>query len=450
MPSARPILRTSFLSLCSALAALSLSAQNFYHSAVTAETASRAGIYTPDAANVMDAVALNPAGLAALDHASANTLLLSGIAWGSFSNAANRDSTMRLRPGFVPFGAVGTPVGTGRWRVALALTPDMLSSVHWRYADSPGTAGADYGSQPEKSAILVYRMAAAAGLPVTLKLSLGANLGLIYNENTLVAPYIFQENPQLQGLKTLLALGTRGFGWGGGVGLTFRPVQHLELSAAWSSPVTVNSHGHASGNMGVQFQALGIPFQPDFQYRASVKVKLPQTAFVAGRWQATRSTGIDFQGDFANYRTAFNRLPIHLTDGSNPDINSFLGSSSFRDQVPLRWSDQLTARVAIDRAVGERFKLDAGYIERGSLVPNGTLTPLTGPIMKHGLSTGFEYDRGELRLAAAYAVNFSQTARVETSGLLAGEYSNSRLTVGTQALTLSAAWRLRLPGRSQP
>ena len=202
--------------------------------------------------------------------------------------------------------------------------------------------------------------------------------------------------------------------------------------------------------LGAQFQALGIPFQPDFVYRASVKVKLPQTVLVAGRWQATRSFGINLQGDFANYRTAFNRLPIHLTDGNNTDINSFLGSDSFRDQVPLGWSDQLTARIAADRALGEHFKINAGYAQHGSLVPNGTATPLTGPIMKHGLSTGLEYDRGELRLAAAYAVNLNQTARVGTSGLLAGEYSNSRLTVGTQALTLGAAWRIRIPGRSRP
>ena len=137
MPSATSILRNLPLLLCVFWISRLVSAQDFYHAAVSAETASRAGIYSPNPANVVDAVSLNPAGLTALDHASANTLLLSGIAWGSFSNSANDHSSMRLRPGFVPFGAVGAPVGAGRLRLALSLTPEMLSSVHWRYGDSP-------------------------------------------------------------------------------------------------------------------------------------------------------------------------------------------------------------------------------------------------------------------------------------------------------------------------
>jgi long-subunit fatty acid transport protein len=445
MPVARSCVRLLYLLLVSASAARPLSAQDFYRPGTSAETAAHAGIYAPDATNVTDAIAINPAGLAALTHPVANTVLLSGVAWGSFSNAANSESAMRLRPGFAPFGALGRPLGGGPWSLALGFTPDFLSSVHWHYADSPGTAGADYGSQLETSEVLAYRLATGAGVRVSPRLSLGATLGLVYNENTLVAPYVFQQNPQLRGLKTLLALGTRGFGWGGGVGFAARPLRSLDLNAAWSSPVTVNSAGHASGNMGVQFQALGIPFKPGFSYSARVKVKLPQTVLIATGWQATRSVCIRLQGDYANYRTAFNRLPISLTNGSNPDINGFLGSNAFQDQFPLHWRDQYAARVALDRSLLEYWKLSAGYTERSTIIPNGTLNPLNGPLMKHNLSTGLEYQREELRLAAAYAVNFSQTAHVDQSGLLAGEYSRSRLTVGTQAVILSLAWRIQRP-----
>jgi long-subunit fatty acid transport protein len=418
-------------------------AQDFYHGGVSAQTMARAGIYTPGATDALDAIALNPAGLTALAAPTANAMLFSGLARGSFSDAANADSAMRLRPAFVPLGAVGAPLGRSRWSVGLAFAPDFVSSVRWRYADSPGTAGADYGPQSETSQILAYRAAAGAAFAPTPRLSVGATVGLVYNQNTLVAPYIFQENPSLQGLKTLLAMRTRGFGWGGSLGLTARPGRKLDLGAAWSSPVTVNGRGHASGNLGEQFAVLGIPFAPDFTYSARVRVRLPQTLLIAGRWQAARSLGLSLQGDYANFHDAFRSLPVALSHGSNAEINGFLGSSSIRDEIPLDWSDQYTLRLAADRAFGEHYRLAAGYTRRSSLVPNGTLTPLNAAILKNALSTGVEYQDGEVRLGAAYAINLNQSANVGTSGLLAGEYSQSRLTIGTQALVLELALRLK-------
>ncbi len=84
--------------------------------------------------------------------------------------------------------------------------------------DAPGVAGASYGLQEQKSAILAGRAAAGLGIMVTPRLSFGVTVGADYNTNTLIAPYIFQSQPQLAGLKTLLALRTSGYGWNGSVG----------------------------------------------------------------------------------------------------------------------------------------------------------------------------------------------------------------------------------------
>ncbi len=335
------------------------------------------------------------------------------------------------------------PIGRSRWSAGLGVTPDFLSRVYWHYSDSPGTGGADYGAPAEESEISAYRVAAGVAFAPSPRLSLGATLGLVYNQNALVAPYIFQENPSLAGLKTLLALHTRGLGWGGSIGIATRPTRKLEIGAAWSSPIVVNGKGHASGDLGEQFAVLDIPFQPDFIYRARVRVELPQSFFLGGRWQATHSLGLSLQGDYAGFHHAFRNLPIHLTHGNNADINAFLGSSSIHDEVPLNWSDQYTLRLAFDRALGEHYQVGGGYTRHSSLVPNGTLTPLNAAIMKNGLSTGIEFHDDRIRAAAAYAINLNQSASVGTSGLLAGEYSNSHLTIGTQALILEFALRLK-------
>lgn len=419
-----------------------LPAQDFYHGGVSAGTVAQAGIYAPATGNAIDALALNPAGLTRLDSLTVNSVLFLGSDRGSFTDSTNHHSPMRLRIGAVPIGAIGGPLGHSRFSAGIGVSPDFLSSVHWNYADKPGTGGADYGLQAEKSQILGLRGSAGVGFAVTPRISVGATLGLVYNENTLDAPYIFQENAQLKGLKTLLDLHTHGFGWGGSFGVSAQPAAKLALSAAYSSPISIGTHGFASGNMGEQFQVLDIPFQPTFAYDARVGVKLPQSVIAGGRFQATRTTGLSLEGDWADFSHAFHTLPVSLANGTNSDINGFLGSTSIKDEIPLNWADQFTVRASIDRALGEHYQVGGGFVRRSSLVPNGTLTPLTAAIMKNALSTGLQYNRNRLHLAAAYSINLNQTASVGTSGLLAGEYSQARTTVGTQAVTLELSMRL--------
>ena len=89
--------------------------------------------------------------------------------------------------------------------------PELMSVSDWHYVDAPGTLGVTYGMQEQKSAILAGRAAAGFGVRLGKKLSIGATVGADYNSNTLHAPYIFQSQPVLMGLKTLLDLHTNGY-----------------------------------------------------------------------------------------------------------------------------------------------------------------------------------------------------------------------------------------------
>ena len=160
------------------------------------------------------------------------------------------------------------------------------------------------------------------------------------------------------------------------------------------------------------------------------------------RRQITRAVALAAEGDWVNFRCAFDQLPVSLTNGNNAAINSLLGSASIRDQVPLRWSDQFLLRAAGEYRLATHYRLAGGYTRRSSLVPAGTLTPLTGAIMKNALSLGADYQRGKASWSAAYSYNLNQSASVKTSGLLAGEFNQSRLTVATQGLVLGASLRL--------
>jgi long-subunit fatty acid transport protein len=416
-------------------------AQTFYGAGLSAQTSGRAGIFTTSAENAADALSLNPAGLSALTAPVVDLSVTGILARGSFSNAANPSSAMRPNNGFVPFGAFGTPIGHSRWTVAAGFSPDLLSSSKWDYNDAPGYGGVTYGAQREKSAILAFRTSAGVAYKVSPMLSLGATFGVIYNSNTLDAPYIFQSHPVLAGLKTLLNLHTTGTGYNYTVGMIAKPSKRLEVGASYRGATPITSHGTATGSLYAAFDTLGIPLQPAFGYRAQVHIELPATAMLSLSWKATAATRLNVQGEWTGWRGSFNNLPVTLTQGNNADINSLLASNGIKDVIPLDWKDQFTFRGSVEHEIGESFTISGGFLHGTNPVPNSTLSPLTAAIMQNGISAGAGYRVGRVSFHLSYGFDFMAQQTVGSSLLLYDEYSNARTRVGTQSVTLSTTFR---------
>lgn len=418
----------------------SLHAQDFFNNGVSARTAASAGIYVPSTGSAADALSINPAGLTSLSGPVVDFSAVGVLARGSFSNSTNTDSPMRPNAGATLFGAFGTPIGRSRWSIAGGFLPDLLSSSKWQFRDAPGVGGADYGFQHERSAILAFRVPFGVAYRVNSRLSVGATVSGIYNSNTLVMPYVFQSHPALKGLKTLLDLHTTGMGWNTSFGVVTKPSSKVELSASYRTKSSITSSGNASGNLGAQFTALGIPFPPAFKYRAQVKVELPQAATVSASWQKSPALRLSAQSSWTGWKSSFHDLPVNLASGSNNAVNSLLNSTSLADTVPLSWKDQFSFRAAAERSLTERLSVSGGYVHATDPVPSSTLSPLTAAIMSNGLATGFGYTLGRSRFDLAYQLNFASQQSVGTSALQSGEFDNSRVKVGTQALTLSTSF----------
>jgi hypothetical protein len=175
--------------------------------------------------DVIGALAANPAGLTELRSRNLNFETDAVFARGSFSDSVNNGAPLQNSAGAVPYGAFGMPIGHSRFSFAVGMTPELLSTADWRYVDAPGTAGATYGLQQQNSAIWALRFSTGVGVSLGSRVSVGATIGADYNENTLHAPYIFQSQPVLAGLKTLLDLHTNGVGWNGSVGVLAKPTK---------------------------------------------------------------------------------------------------------------------------------------------------------------------------------------------------------------------------------
>lgn len=414
-------------------------AQDFYWKVASARSLAMGGTYVPSSTGVIDALSANPAGLAALGPATLDLNVTGLFARGSFTNSVNRNAPLNTSPGVLPYGAFGAPIGRTSWRFGVGVVPELMSVADWRYVDAPGVAGASYGLQKQKSAILAARATGGVGFAVGKSLLIGATVGVVYNSNTLEAPYIFQSHPALKGLKTLLDLHTSGTGWNTSVGILARTGSKVRLGLAWKSRTVIESTGDASGNAGAQFAALGLPFQPDFQYAAKVRNVLPQSVMGSVLWQVDPRWLVAFQTNWVNWKDAFVVLPVTLTGGANADINGLLGSNSISDGVPLYWKDQVMLHVGVERLLTERTSLRGGYAYGNNPVPGTTLSPLTAAIMSNHLSTGVGHQFGRCRVELAYSLALAGHAQVGQSGLLSGEYNNSQIRVGTQSISLNTS-----------
>ncbi len=420
--------------------ALCVQAQDFYWNTASAHSMAMGGVYLPSADGAIDAMAANPAGLAALGGRTVDLSLTSIFASGSFSNSVNNNAALKDSPGVIPYGAFGMPLGHSGFSIGVGVTPELTSVSNWNYVDAPGAAGASYGLQQQKSAILAARTGIGAAYAFGRKLSVGVSVGAVYNSNTLDAPYIFQSNPALAGLKTLADLHTTGVGWNTSVGLIANPTNRLQFNVAWKSRTVIDSTGDISGNIGAQLAAVGLNAQPTFHYNAAVQNVLPQSFIAGTNFRIDGRWVLALQGNWVNWNSAFSSLPLSFTNGNNPDINGLLGTNAIADRVPVEWKNQYSVHTGIEYRLTEAIWIRAGYGFANDPVPASTLTPLTAAIMTNQLSTGIGYRHNRWRLDLAYGIDPSNTQHVGHSALLSGEYDNSSVRISTQAVALNSSF----------
>jgi long-chain fatty acid transport protein len=421
-------------------------ANGIYRNGAGARSMALAGTEVGLENDPISALHSNPA---ALRSTSAPTLELGavgGFATGDFENAANADGRLNEKVEAGPEFGFALPIKSGPLTVGLAFIPDAVLDANWKYVDAPGGLGGttSYGLQQHRSEITVLRTALGFGLSLSDRLSIGGSLGIVYNENALKAPYIFQSHPVLKGFKTLLDLETSGVGFNGSVGVLYRPTDSLSFSLRYQTETSVDTDGRAYGNAGVQLTNLGGPFagvQPDFRYDARVENVFPQSVSGGVSWQAHPRWRLAVQVDWVNWSDSFDQLPIHLTSGNNADLNGFLGTNAIDDTVPLHWRDRVVFHTGVEFLADKDLTLRVGYAFGDSPVPAETLTPLTAAIARHTVSTGLEWRHGHFLVAGAYQYDLPTAMTVGVSGLATGEYSNSRTAVGVHWFGLTTGYQ---------
>lgn len=435
-----------FLAIFSLLIALttSSSAAGLFGDGADARTIALGGVEAAQGGSAIAAMNSNPAALFTASQAQFEFDLGATFVSGEFSRENEETARLRELAGFLPAAALAIPSPRNcPITFGLAVLPEMMADVAWRYRDAPGGLGGNtnYGERTHRSAILALRTSMGVAVAVTRWFSLGASVGAIYNKNRLEAPYIFQSQPVLRGFKTLLDLETSGVGVGFNVGTQFRPTTKLAFGLSYRARTVIHSEGSASGNASAQLQALGGAFaqvDPNFRYDAEVRTVLPQLVASAFEWQALPQLRLLGGVDWIEWSNSFDELVIDLSHGSNPAINSVVGSDAMTDIAPLSWRDQFVFRTGMEYAVNSHMTLRAGYSYARRAVPSETLTPLTAAIFEHKVSAGFGYRTGNYHTDLAWLWALPTSQRIGQSQLLDGEYSQASVRVSQHSAEWSA------------
>ncbi len=437
-PAAGPVV----LSMLAGSLATSSPAAGIYRNGIGARAMSLGGADTTLGGSPLAALTANPAALGDFTSLSLELGLTAVFPAGEFNNVANTSASLRDSAAGFPDFSVVLPIAD-RFSVGLSVSPDALLAGEWNYVDAPGglSGATSYGLMTHRSQIIVLRSALGAGIKLGDKFSLGASVGLLYNQNQLETAYVFQSHPVLRGFKTRVDLDTGGFGVDGEIGFQYRATDELQFALTYKTSSTVKAGGDITGNAAAELTALGGAFagvQPDFAYDAEVENTFPQIISLGAAWHACPEWRFVAQVEWLNWSTAFDALPLRLRNGNNADLNAFLGSNAIDDTIPMNWDDQFVYRIGAEFTPGEHWAFRAGYSFGESPVPSGALTPLNAAIFEHTVGVGVGYRWSRYTVDLAWQWDLPARQNVGTSDLAAGEYSSSSVAVEAHWVGLTA------------
>lgn len=396
------------------------------------------GAVTARPGSPLAALAYNPAGIAGVRGWTVVGSLTGVRVNGEYSNRVSTGNGMGRQSGAI--GSIGVSWVTEDVAVGFAAQPVNAYLVDWEYPDVPGVEGARYDGVDQRAFFLNYRVGLGVSWRLSDRLVAGVGGGLVYNRNELDAPYVFQNQPVLAGLKVDVDLVADTWAPSFNLGLLYEVLDAMTLGLSYTSNTSFRAEGRLEGSAAAQFSALGLTDAPtELRYDAEVETGLPRMVSLGAAVDATDRLALFVQADWVDWNGEFGSLPLQLENGANLAVNSLVGGDALQDESPLGWESRVVTRLGLTYEVDEPLTGRLGYSHADSPVPDSTFTPLSGLITEHTISAGLGWQGDSWRGDVAYQFELPAERTVGTSALLSGEYSDTRTNVSIHRLTFSIA-----------
>jgi long-chain fatty acid transport protein len=200
----------------------------------------------------------------------------------------------------------------------------------------------------------------------------------------------------------------------------------------------------AQGAIMQQFVQLGINPVEGFAAEFNLKneMKLPQSIGFGMSINATNSLRFALDAEWLEWSSAFQKMTITLTEGTNENINLMLGNGGNTTiEFPLEWENSLIIKIGGEYDVIDDLTLRTGYAYGSNPVPESTVFPVFPAIVENHIMVGGSYKITKpLAIHAAYEIALNNEETCNGTSLVANEYNTSTCQLGTNLFHISLSW----------
>jgi long-chain fatty acid transport protein len=269
------------------------------------------------------------------------------------------------------------------------------------------------------------------------------------------------------------------FGFNGKIGIAYKPNDQFSFGINYTLPVNL-TYKNGTGSMDMtyqmnnafgkvvtmimqqypdmtpaeaqqqamaQFSQMGIDLSKGAsdQYNAQAKFGLPQSLAAGFSFSPTKKLRLALDGEWINWKNAFDQMDISLTDGSNTNINKMIGTSgSIAMAFPLYWKNTVVIRTGIEYDVCKKATVRGGYVYGSNPVPSTTVFPVFPAIVKDHFTAGLSVKISKAFVVnGAYEYSVENKQRASSDSYIGDEYNNSTSGLKNNIFHASISWLLK-------
>jgi long-chain fatty acid transport protein len=245
---------------------------------------------------------------------------------------------------------------------------------------------------------------------LTDNLTVGTTLGVAVSHDEFAGPYTLQAPGMFRGVPTLIDLKATGASLCWSLGLQYKLTDVTTLGLTYQS----ESRFEATGTTNVVVPGLGAS-----TYDSELDITWPRSLGLGVRHELTPNHIFSADVIWFNWANAFDALGITLTNPTTP------GFPPIVEQLPLNWTDSVSARFGYEWVVRKGNVLRFGYVYNQDPIPDGTLTPFIQATLQHTFSIGYGTSWRSWDFDFGYMVGVGPQHYVATSELIGGEFNQS-------------------------
>ncbi|MBU2446716.1 MAG: outer membrane protein transport protein [Bacteroidetes bacterium] len=177
-------------------------------------------------------------------------------------------------------------------------------------------------------------------------------------------------------------------------------------------------------------------------YDLNVDLAFPQSVGFGFAYKPGDNLNLSMDVEWINWKSAFDKMTIKLTNGTNPNINKMLGNNGTFDlEFPMNWKNSFVVKVGGEYMVNNDLSFRLGFAHGTNPVPEETIFPVFPAIVENHIMAGASYKIAlPLTIHLAYEMALNKSLTASNPSLIANEYDGSTSKLATSLIHLALTY----------